>query len=129
MVTKRSHILKPSCTWKLQICLSMCDLFVTTMHWRVKTSLWPFWIVEGFWRSHTGHYNSNQENIKESFRSSRSQGQGSRLKACNFIKKRIQHRCFAVNIAKFIRTVFFTEHLWWLLLKFVSCERLSITVF
>ena len=29
------------------------------------------------------------------------------LKDCNFIKKRIQHRCFPVNIAKFLRTVFF----------------------
>ena len=26
------------------------------------------------------------------------------LEACNFIKKRLQHRCFAVNIAKFLRT-------------------------
>ena len=28
------------------------------------------------------------------------------LKACNFIKKRLQHRYFPVNIAKFFRTVF-----------------------
>ena len=28
MVTKRSHILKQTCKWKLQVCLSMCDLFV-----------------------------------------------------------------------------------------------------
>ena len=26
------------------------------------------------------------------------------LKACNFIKKRLQHRCFPVNIARFLRT-------------------------
>ena len=26
------------------------------------------------------------------------------LRACNFIKKRFQHRCFPVNIAKFLRT-------------------------
>ena len=38
------------------------------------------------------------------------------LKSCNFIKKRLQHRCFPVNIAKFLRTVFFIEHHWWLLL-------------
>ena len=25
------------------------------------------------------------------------------LKACSFIKKRLQHRCFPVNIAKFLR--------------------------
>ena len=39
-----------------------------------------------------------------------------RLNACNFFKKRFQHSFFSVNIAKFLRTVFFTEHLWWLLL-------------
>ena len=39
------------------------------------------------------------------------------LQACNFIKNRIQHRCFPVNITKFLRTPFFKEHLRWLLLK------------
>ena len=38
------------------------------------------------------------------------------LKACNFIRQRLQQRCFPVNIAKFLRTAFSTEHLWWLLL-------------
>ena len=33
------------------------------------------------------------------------------------LKKRLWHRCFPVNFAKFLRTTFFTEHLWWLLLK------------
>ena len=28
------------------------------------------------------------------------------LKACNLIRKRILHRCFLVNIAKFLRTAF-----------------------
>ena len=32
------------------------------------------------------------------------------LKICNFIKKRLQHRCFLVNIAKLLRTAFI-EHL------------------
>ena len=36
--------------------------------------------------------------------------------ACNFIKKRLWHRCFPVNFTKFLRTTFFTEHLWRLLL-------------
>ena len=39
------------------------------------------------------------------------------LKTCNFIKKRLQHSCFHVNIVKFFRTSFFIEHLWWLLLQ------------
>ena len=42
------------------------------------------------------------------------------LKACNFIKKRLQHRYFLVNIVNFLRTAFFIEHLQWLLLK--SCS-------
>ena len=32
------------------------------------------------------------------------------------LKKRLEHKCFPVNFAKFLRTPFFTEHLWWLLL-------------
>ena len=32
-------------------------------------------------------------------------------KACNFIKKRLQERLFPVNIAKFLRTAFYIEHL------------------
>ena len=27
------------------------------------------------------------------------------LQACNFIKKRLEHRCFPVNFAKFLRTL------------------------
>ena len=38
-------------------------------------------------------------------------------KVCNFIKKRLQHRCFPVKFSKFLRKFFSTEHLWWLLLK------------
>ena len=32
-----------------------------------------------------------------------------KLQACNFIKNRLQHRCFPVNIAKFLRTPFFNR--------------------
>ena len=40
------------------------------------------------------------------------------LKVCNFIiKKGLQHKCFPVNTAKFLRAAFFIEHLWWLLLQ------------
>ena len=34
----------------------------------------------------------------------------------NFIKKRLQLRVFPMNIAKFLRTAFFMEHLQWLFL-------------
>ena len=32
--------------------------------------------------------------------------------ACNFIKKRLQHRCFTVNFHKFLRTPILKKHLW-----------------
>ena len=40
-------------------------------------------------------------------------------KGLQLIKKRLQRRCFHVKFAKLLRTAFFTEHLWWLLLNFV----------
>ena len=30
-------------------------------------------------------------------------------KVCNFLKKKLQHKCFPVNIAKFLRTNFFID--------------------
>ena len=33
------------------------------------------------------------------------------------LKKRLWHRCFPVNFAKFLKTPFFTEHLWWLFME------------
>ena len=39
------------------------------------------------------------------------------LKVCNFIRKKLQHRCFPVNIAKFLRTAFSIEDLRWLFLQ------------
>ena len=38
-------------------------------------------------------------------------------KPATLLKKRFWHRCFLVNFAKFLKTPFFIEHLWWLLLK------------
>ena len=34
-----------------------------------------------------------------------------RCQACNFIKKRLQHRCFHMKLTKLLRTTFFKEHL------------------
>ena len=38
------------------------------------------------------------------------------LKICNFAKKRLQHRCFPVNVVKIFRRAFYTEYFRWLLL-------------
>ena len=43
-----------------------------------------------------------------------------------FNKKKLQHKCLPVNIAKFLRTAFFIEYLWWLLLN--SDLRLAMQI-
>ena len=45
------------------------------------------------------------------------------MNACNFIKGRLKHRCFPLNIAKFLRTAFFTERHRWLLARMDNFER------
>ena len=40
--------------------------------------------------------------------------------ACNFIKKRLQHKCFTVKFAKLLKKPLFAEHLQWLLLALVA---------
>ena len=48
------------------------------------------------------------------------------LKACNFIKKRLKHSCFPVNIEKILRTAFFKEHLRWPPLNNYSSTRNTV---
>ena len=50
---------------------------------------------------------------------------GKHLKACNFTKKRLQHRGFPVNIVKILRTAIFIEHIRWLLLKRASPSKVD----
>ena len=38
------------------------------------------------------------------------------LRPATLLKKRLWHLCFPVSFAKFLKTPFLTEHLWWLLL-------------
>ena len=47
------------------------------------------------------------------------------LQEINFIKKRYQHKCFPVEIGKFLRTPFFTKHLRWLL----TCKSSDLIFF
>ena len=39
------------------------------------------------------------------------------LRPATLLKKRLRHRCFPLNFVKFLRTPFFIEQLWWLLLE------------
>ena len=41
----------------------------------------------------------------------------------SLLKKRLWHRCFPVNLAKFLRTPLLTEHLRWLLLLILNIEK------
>ena len=44
------------------------------------------------------------------------------------LKTRLWHRCFPVKFVKFLRTPFFVEHLWWLLLNFSNDNTVSLQV-
>ena len=48
------------------------------------------------------------------------------LKACNFIKKGLQHKCLYVKFTNFWRTAFFIEHLQWLLLNGIYADKNSL---
>ena len=43
--------------------------------------------------------------------------QASALRPATLLKKGVWHRCFPANFKKFLRTTFFIEHLWRLLLN------------
>ena len=49
------------------------------------------------------------------------------LEACNFIKRRLQNKCFPVNIEKILRTAFFIKHLT-LLLMFIIIDKFTILI-
>ena len=45
---------------------------------------------------------------------------------CNFIKNRLQHRCFSVKFENFLRAPFFTKHLRWLVFKISNSNNSTI---
>ena len=48
---------------------------------------------------------------------------GKHAAPATLLKKRLCHRCFPVNFVKFLRTPFFTEHIWWLLLNHLTLRE------
>ena len=44
------------------------------------------------------------------------------LRPATLFKKRLWHRCFPMNFAKFLRTPFFIERVWWLLPRGSPCQ-------
>ena len=52
------------------------------------------------------------------------------LRPSTLLKKRLWHKYFPVTFAKFLRTPFLNEHLWWLLLKVCTfCSFLQFSRF
>ena len=39
------------------------------------------------------------------------------IRPVTLLKKRLWHMCFLVNFMKLLKTLFLTEHLWWLLMS------------
>ena len=53
------------------------------------------------------------------------------FRPATLFKKRLWHRCFPVNFVKFCRTLFFIEHLWWMLLTAKRCyfwKKISMVI-
>ena len=50
------------------------------------------------------------------------------LGSATLLKKRLWHRCFQVNFAKFLRTPFLIEHVWTSAFVFTTLFRVNITV-
>ena len=48
------------------------------------------------------------------------------LRPATLLKKRPWYWCFPVNFTKFLRTTFYLEHLWWLLLHILCLHYLRI---
>ena len=49
------------------------------------------------------------------------------FQVCDFIKERLQHRYFPVNVQKILRTpMFFIEQLPWLLLNLRTCHSQNL---
>ena len=50
-----------------------------------------------------------------------------KFRPATLLKKRLWHRCFSVNFAKYSRAPVFIEHLWWLLLVWCNWNNIVIT--
>ena len=48
------------------------------------------------------------------------------LRSAKSLKKRLWQMCFPVNFVKFLRTPFYKEHLWWLLLNILKDTLMQI---
>ena len=59
---------------------------------------------------HLSYKDSFQKNLQESLSTYSNKQTEAAIPRSNFLKKRLQHKCFLVNIGKVLRTAFFIEH-------------------
>ena len=50
------------------------------------------------------------------------------LRPATLLKKKLCNRCFPANFVKFLRTHFYIEHLWWLLLTNHMCLNVNNSI-
>ena len=76
----------------------------------IAIRVFPFFISFFCW---------NEMNKKSSFNKRRHEKEQTQSpQPATLLRKRLCHRCFPENFAKFLRTPFLTEHIQWLLLKY-----------
>ena len=93
--------------WRLYSIRSFYDFFIFNILWRKKLA--EISVVEVLPLTHLWPFTCLRFTPRQSTRSS--------FRPATLLKRRLSHRCFPVNFAKFLRTAFFTEQLGWLLLE------------
>ena len=116
VIFSREHVQKHSKSGR------RLDVFEYQAYWDPK--LWVLECVKEYIKLRNDRINKDQKRLF-SYNSSKNMSCGFNRhspKACRgrpatLLKKRLCHRCFPVNFVKFLRTSFYTAHLWWLLLS------------
>ena len=100
-------------------CLQLQPIFLKTIHWKSSQCTEPYRsshqrcsVRKGILRNFAKF---TGKHLYRSLFFNRVAG----LRPATLLRKKIWHKCFPVNFAKFSRTAFFTEHLWWLILSLV----------
>ena len=103
-------------------CLSWCYCFLSPFKswsvFRKQVSVWKVCLESiklRIYKKYFGEYAEQMRYLEYVYESG--EAVVKKVEPATLLKKRLWHRCFPVNFAEFLRTPFFTEHLWWLLLN------------
>ena len=100
--------------WKSTVFVAI-QAFLQSFHTRKLVAILLFYAV--FYNMQSWLVAKNKKGSKLSYIKWKESFYYKGPQACNFTKKRLQHRCFPVKYAKFLRALHFTEKFYWLLLK------------